>query len=190
MRPSIVRRFAREEGGFTLVEMIVVTALLLVSLTAIYSVFDTTLRILSVGQDETDSSQEARVALERMEREIRGARSCNPSSEEAQILSDYGEDSISFCTNTAENPSGVSVTYSQQEQSLYRREGSGDGEPLADLGSGSLSLAYLRSDGSPCSDEGPCAESDVGIVRVELEVVRNQGEQTIVTNAALRNRAD
>jgi Tfp pilus assembly protein PilW len=66
-------RFLREEGGFTLVEMLVTTVLMIVVLSALYSIFDMSVRVFSTGNNKVEAVESARVGLEKMEREIRAA---------------------------------------------------------------------------------------------------------------------
>ena len=81
MKTSGVRgRFLKEEGGFTLVEMITSMVLMVVVLSALYSVSDMSLRVFSVGNDKVEAVESARVGLEKMEREIRAAYPVSSSS--------------------------------------------------------------------------------------------------------------
>jgi type II secretory pathway component PulJ len=66
-------RHFRDESGFTLPEMVVTILIMMVVLFALYSIFDMTLRVFSFGNNKVEAVESARVGLERMEREIRGA---------------------------------------------------------------------------------------------------------------------
>jgi type II secretory pathway component PulJ len=63
----------REESGFTLTEILVTSIMMVMVLSAIYSVSDMTLRVFSVGNDKVEAVESARVGMEKMEREIRAA---------------------------------------------------------------------------------------------------------------------
>ncbi len=63
----------REEGGFTLPEVLVATTLMVAVLFALYSIFDMSIRVYSFGNDKVEAVENARLGLERMEREIRAA---------------------------------------------------------------------------------------------------------------------
>ena len=74
MRTSGTRgRFLREEGGFTLTEMMITTIMMIVVLMALYSIFDMSVRIASFSNNKVEAVAGARVGLEKMEREIRAA---------------------------------------------------------------------------------------------------------------------
>jgi prepilin-type N-terminal cleavage/methylation domain-containing protein len=73
----MIRRFLDEEGGFTFPEMLVTTMIMLVVMFALYSIFDMSLRIYAIGNDKVEATQNARLGLERMEREIRAAYQVN-----------------------------------------------------------------------------------------------------------------
>lgn len=62
-----------DERGFTLVEMLVTMVMMLVVMSAIYSIFDMGLRVFSYGNNKVEATENARVGLEKMAREIRAA---------------------------------------------------------------------------------------------------------------------
>lgn len=66
-------RLLRDEGGFTLSEMMVVTMMLTVVLFALYGIFDASIRVFSFGNNTVEATEQARAGLGRMEREIRAA---------------------------------------------------------------------------------------------------------------------
>jgi type II secretory pathway pseudopilin PulG len=66
-------RFLREEGGFTLTEMMITTIVMIVVLMALYSIFDMSMRISSFTNNKVEAVASARAGLEKMEREIRAA---------------------------------------------------------------------------------------------------------------------
>jgi len=64
----------RNERGFTLAELLVAMALVVFVLTAIVMIESGTLQAYVVGSNKTEVQQNARVALERMARQIRQTR--------------------------------------------------------------------------------------------------------------------
>jgi prepilin-type N-terminal cleavage/methylation domain-containing protein len=52
------RRLLREEGGFTLSEMMVVTMMLTIVLFALYGIFDMSIRVFSFGNDKVVGGRE------------------------------------------------------------------------------------------------------------------------------------
>jgi prepilin-type N-terminal cleavage/methylation domain-containing protein len=75
------RREQRGEGGFTLVEMLVTTILIGIVGTIITNITITSMRAARVQEDETRTLTTAKIAMERITREIRGANAlvtCQP----------------------------------------------------------------------------------------------------------------
>src|SRR5215203_5949018 len=66
-------RFLKEERGFTLSEMMVTITIMMIVFLALYSLFDTSVRIFSYASNKVEAVESARLGLERMEREIRAA---------------------------------------------------------------------------------------------------------------------
>src|SRR3712207_1451521 len=73
MKSGTVDRYLVEERGFTLTEMMVTIMVMMVVLFALYSVFDMSMRVFSFGNDKVEAVENARLGLEKMEREIRAA---------------------------------------------------------------------------------------------------------------------
>ena len=63
----------KDESGFTLTEVLVTTIMMVVVLSALLSVTDMSLRAFSYGNNKLEAVETSRVALEKMEREIRQA---------------------------------------------------------------------------------------------------------------------
>jgi prepilin-type N-terminal cleavage/methylation domain-containing protein len=73
MRDRDGARLLREERGFTLPEVLVTMMIMIVVLFALYSIFDMTIKVFSFGNDKVEATENARLGLEKMEREIRAA---------------------------------------------------------------------------------------------------------------------
>ena len=73
IRVVMKRRLWQEESGFTLVEVLVTMVIMVVVLSALYSIFDMGLRTFSFGNDKVEAVENARLGLEKMEREMRAA---------------------------------------------------------------------------------------------------------------------
>jgi prepilin-type N-terminal cleavage/methylation domain-containing protein len=67
------RRVLRDEGGFTLPEMLVTTMMMLVVMFALYSIFDMSIKVFSFGNDKVEAVENTRIGLEKMTRELRAA---------------------------------------------------------------------------------------------------------------------
>ena len=73
MKSLLKNRLLREQGGFTLVELLVTMVMMTIVMFALYSIFDTGIRVFSFGNDKVNVAENARIGLEKMEREIRAA---------------------------------------------------------------------------------------------------------------------
>lgn len=73
MKRAANKRLLREETGFTLPEMMVTMVVMLTVLFALYSIFDMSLRVFALGNDKVEAVENARLGLEKMERELRTA---------------------------------------------------------------------------------------------------------------------
>jgi type II secretory pathway component PulJ len=66
-----------DEDGFTLSEVLVAMTLTITVLFALYGIFDASIRVFSYGNDKIEAIENARIGLERMEREVRAAYPVN-----------------------------------------------------------------------------------------------------------------
>jgi len=66
-------RFLKDERGFTLSEVLVTTIIMMVVLLALAGLFDTSLKVFSYGNNKVEAIESARVAMDKMEREMRQA---------------------------------------------------------------------------------------------------------------------
>jgi len=66
--------FKLNEKGLTLVEVIITTAILLVVLTGVYGILGGTLKLWKYGSERIDAQQNARIAMQMMERDIKNAK--------------------------------------------------------------------------------------------------------------------
>lgn len=74
MKPAVSReRLCREEGGFTLPEVLVAMVMMVTVLFALYSIFDMSIRVFSFGNNKVEAVENARIGLAKMEQEIRAA---------------------------------------------------------------------------------------------------------------------
>jgi type II secretory pathway component PulJ len=74
---STKERFLKDEGGFTLPEMLVTIMITMVVFFALFSIFDMSLKVFSYGNNKVEAVESARVAMEKMGREIRQASAYN-----------------------------------------------------------------------------------------------------------------
>ena len=70
---SVRERFLREEGGLTMLEMMITVLVMVPVLMLLYSIFDMSVRASMVGNNKTEAVESARLGMEKVEREIRAA---------------------------------------------------------------------------------------------------------------------
>lgn len=201
---NVTKRYIREENGFTLPEMMVTIVIMIVVLLALYSIFDMGLRVFAIGNDKVEAIENARVAVERMERELRAAYPVDKANNKNQIFIKSKTDTAATLALSANSitfgnelgtgnrivdaPSEV-INYSISGGNLVRTEGNGTAQPLVALGpTGSLNLTYWQADGTTAAT----SESQVQTVRITLTVdegaAGDSRTQTLTTDVDLRNR--
>jgi prepilin-type N-terminal cleavage/methylation domain-containing protein len=74
---DIRARLLRDERGFTLAEVAVTVTIMVIVLFALHSMFEMSLKVYSYGNNKVEAMEISRVALEKMEREIRQASAYN-----------------------------------------------------------------------------------------------------------------
>jgi prepilin-type N-terminal cleavage/methylation domain-containing protein len=123
-------------AGFTLIELVVTTAIVAVVGLVFAQIFSGGIANYLLGRELVADDAQARLALERLSRDIRMARS-------ASDISVFLPTRLVFVDNT-----GVSVDYqySAGAQQLTRSEAGGTAQPLADLVQG-LNFTYQQTDG-------------------------------------------
>ncbi len=122
--------------GFTLIELVVTTAIVAVIGLVFAQIFSSGLKNYIVGRELVDDDAQARIALQRLSRDIRMLRS-------TADIATFLPTRFVFVDIT-----GVSVDYqySAATQQLTRAEAGGTAQPLADLVQG-LSFTYQQADG-------------------------------------------
>lgn len=188
---GVKERFLKEEGGFSLPELLVTMLMMLTVMFALYSIFDMSLRVFSFGNDKTEAVENARLGLERMEREIRVAYPYDKAGEPPNetLFPSYSSDQITF----GNDRNGDRVITVSDEEITYELSGTTllrNGAPAVEfVQEDGLSFEYLDRFG----DTAP-SEPDIEIVRITLDIVVERGPQagtqTLTTDVALRNRGE
>ena len=174
------RRSLRDESGFTLPELLVTITIMVTVLFALYSIFDTSVRIFRYGSDQLKAVENARLGLERMEREIRAAY----PHDDGTLISVAGEREISFQNRPDDGPPAT-ITYSLSGNYL-RRNGQRLVGPLD--GADGLQFAYCTSVAA-CSSAA-AAGARISLVRITLNVRipgPTHATRTLTTDVFLRN---
>ncbi len=173
-----------DESGFTLTEVLVSMTMMVAVLFSLYAIFDTTVRVFDLANDELEAAENARLGMGRMEREIRAAY-----PHDGGVLLDVWEPTrIAFRNRpTGDPPQAITYSISGGSPSYLRRNGQRVAGPLE--GAGGLRFAYCESAGDCSSPVG--AEGEISLVRVTLSV-RTPGDpdapQILTTDVDLRNR--
>lgn len=90
------QRLIREQDGFTLAEVLVTMVMMLTVMFALYSIFDMSLRVFSFGNDKIEAVENARIGMERMEREIRASYPYDKAGGDEELFEVWEEDRIVF----------------------------------------------------------------------------------------------
>jgi type II secretory pathway component PulJ len=201
------RRLWKEEEGFTLVEVLVAATMMFAVLFALYSVFDVSVRAFGYSGDRLEAVENGRLAMGKMEREIRAAHPYDLTSDpQKRYLFLNPNDTTKPAVPTAtrivfgneiggDRRIGASevIGYYLSGHELKRSKG-GSVQTLVDsIPTDGLQFILCRR-----ADECPPAlaitdEAEIRIVRIELAVeVERRGEdptsQTLTTDVYLRNR--
>lgn len=187
MRFTGLRERLREEGGFTLPEVLVAMTMMVTVLFALYAIFDMSLRVFSFGNDKIEAVENARIGLERMEREIRAAY---PQDDDT-LLNTWTDDTISFYNKPAGNIAYSVYQTGDGNYALGRSVDGGDRQPVVEFldGTGGADFDYCKS-ATDCSSE-VTNEENIEMVRITLKTRvpgRQDGTQVLTTTVDLRNR--
>jgi len=205
------------EGGFTLPEVLVTMTLMVVVLFALYAIFDMSIRVFGFGNDKVEAVENARLGLEKMEREIRAAYPYNKPAGRDHLLWSPGYPAtgaipppgrISFGNDLDGNrriecppPPAPASTCETITYDVFRpggsatdalgraKSGGGIRQPIAGY------VEDIDGDGEALTfgyldrfGDPATREAEVAMVRIELEVGVNGRTQTLSTQVALRNR--
>jgi type II secretory pathway component PulJ len=195
------------EAGFTLVEVLVAATMMFAVLFALYAVFDVSVRAYGYGGDRVEAVGNARLALGRMEREIRASYPYDQTTDPPRryLFLDPLDPTrpavptatrIAFGNETTGDrkiePSEV-IGYYLSGHDLKRSKGASAQTLLDSLATDGLRFTPCRS-----ADDCPPAvavtdEAEIRLLRIELAVeVERRGEdpasQRLATDVYLRNR--
>ena len=213
-----MRGTLRAEKGFTLAEVLVTTTMMIVVLFALYSIFDMSIRVFSFGNDKVEATENARLGLEKMEREIRAAYPYDKPAGRDHLLWNPGypetgaippSDSIAFGNDLNGNrkiecppPPAPSSACETITYDVYRPTGSATGALGRVKSSGGTRqpvvghVEDVDGDGEALTfgyldrfGNPAASEAEVAVVCVELEINVNHRTQTLATQVALRNRS-
>ena len=164
MRSKVEGRRWKVEG-FTLIELVMVIAILSVIGVFGSQMFLETAQIFLEARNRRDVVQEVRYAIERMSREIR---------EDIDSTSDVTAFTSSTFTYT--DPSSTSISFTKSGSDLLRNSDVLAGNVSA------LTFTYLKADGTTAS-----ATSDIWRIKVSLTIAKGNETITLQTQVFPRN---
>jgi prepilin-type N-terminal cleavage/methylation domain-containing protein len=197
----IQQRFLGEESGFTLPELMVTIMVMLTVFFALHSIFDMSIRVFGFGNDKMEATENARLGLERMEREIRAAYPYDKANGNAILLTTWDANRITFGNDTNGNraiDANEIITFRRgiSDPTTLIRESNGTSGPVVEFVDG-LSFEFLDRYGCRLGNLGcpTTNEANIYTVRITLTIEVDRGlsdptAQTLTTDVALRNRTN
>lgn len=104
-------KIVRDDSGFTLAEVMVTIMIMTSVMFALYSIFDMSLRVFSFGNDKLEVTENARVSLERMTREVRAAYPADKVNGKTNLFWSAGATCASSNPAQAAMPTARQVTF-------------------------------------------------------------------------------
>jgi prepilin-type N-terminal cleavage/methylation domain-containing protein len=166
--------------GFSLGELLVSLAVLALMLAAAFGILRAGLGAYAWGAARVDAQQSARIALDRMARELRGA-GFDPTGSGLAPIAAAGPALVTFERDAGGAPSRVTFLLRAGETVLRRDAGAG-AQPIID-NVRRLRFAYFDRAGLATGDPARVAS-----VRIELEVGAAGPTAVMQTEVAIRNR--
>ena len=175
----------RGQTGHSLVEMLVAAAVMALVMAATLSLLQAGLAASGWGSARVEAQQAARVALERISRDLRDA-GYDPTEAGLGAIVVAEPSRVVLVRdlngNGAIDPTHERVTWVLRAgETTLRRDAGGGAQPVA-AGVRRFALAYLDGGGMPTNDPARVAS-----VRVEIEAGRTGGEAIMTTQVLLRN---
>lgn len=162
---SAVKKLAGDKRGFTLPEVLVTIMMLVVVLFALYSIFDMGIRVFSLGNDKLEATENARLGLEKMTREIRAAHAYDKAnnSNSPPVTTD---DHIFFNPSNPATPLAVSTTSYTFSQLTFGNDAStigSSGHRKIECGASCEYITYKLT--GPNSSTSPCTGAPCALMR-------------------------
>jgi prepilin-type N-terminal cleavage/methylation domain-containing protein len=164
-------RFPRDDRGFTLAELLVALAMVALVLTAVVMIESGTLQAYVVGSNKSEVQQNARVALERMAREIR---------QTSAALTVATATSLQF----ADQDTGV-TTYWLNGTALTRTSGGADAVVVGAVQA--LTFAYRDVNNAVLATP---VGTPANVYRVDITIRTASEDAAVVANAVSDARAE
>ena len=182
-------RGGRGDAGFSLVELLVVVAVLGLVMAGALGLLESGMRTYALGAARTEAQQAARVGLERMAKELRQA-GYDPAGAAVAAIVAAEPTRLVFQVDANGNgvidPTRERITYVLRDDVL-RRDAGGGAQPIVE-GVRRLELSYFDGNGAPTVD--PARVRAIRI-RIETGPTRHGAAPGVImdTDVALRNEA-
>ena len=198
---STKERFLKDERGFTLPEMLVTIVIMIVVLFALFSIFEMSVTIFNYGNRKVEAVEIARVALEKMEREIRQAHAINTAtgqmfdtwtSTQIRFGNDLDGNGVIACPNTSSPPKCERIWYRLNGTTL-ERDNTGTGatfQPVAERVQ-SLTFTYYDANGNqvvPAVGDEACIDRVLVSLNISNQGMGGPATQALTSVIDLRNR--
>lgn len=169
MRGRAFRGLLRGEGGFTLPEMMVTIMVMIVVLFSLYGIFDMSIRVFSVGNDKVEAVENARLGMERMERELRAAYPVDGANADGVFEPDAPQ--LFF---DPLNPSSARMPSSPYDEITFGNDRDGDRRITCANSSTCEYITYKLSPDDPSKPDAPRT-----LQRVSSNVASDPGQPVI-----------
>ncbi len=177
-------RLLKEEGGFTLPEVLVAMVMMVTVMFALYAIFDMSLRVFSFGNDKVEAVENARVGLTKMEREVRAAYPENRANGQNTLLFPGTDtDAIVFRNDLDGNRLAAAdeeIRY-EVDGGTLERNGQSAVENASDL-----NFEYQDEQGNALDPNTDLPDTE--IVEISLTVDVDGRTQVLSTDVFLRNQ--
>ncbi len=178
----------RPAGGFSLAELLVSVAVLGLVLAGVFGILHSGLKAYGWGAARVQAQQSARVALERMAKELREA-GYDPAGAGIQPVVVAAPALVTFQRdlngNGVVDPTRERVTFLLRPgETVLRRDAGGGAQPIIE-GVRRFSLTYFDRAGAPTTDP-----SRVASVRIQLGVGLAGPGAVMEAQASVRNHRD
>ncbi len=175
----------RPASGFSLAELLVSLAVLGLVLAGVFALLHSGVRAYSWGAARLEAQRSARVALERMVKELREA-GYDPTGAGIAPIVAATPDLVAFQRdlngNGVVDPTRERVTFLLRSgESVLRRDAGGGAQPIIE-GVRRFTLTYVDRSGAPTTDPARIAR-----VRISLEVGLTDPRSVMETEVLVRN---
>jgi Tfp pilus assembly protein PilW len=178
----VKQRLLNEQDGFTLAEMMVTMVIMIMVFFALFSIFDMSIRVFSFANDKVEAVENARLGLQKMEREIRAAYPVNgPTSTGANRYRFFNANGSNPPSGAAW-PTAAQITFGNELGSpgdkVIRCPSAASCEYITyKLSSTANPASACTSASAPCTLRRVNAASSVGSGAPVVEFVRPDGLQ-------------